>query len=187
MKHPMILVLALAVGLFSAAGCSSDKTTQATVPQDDAPPLPPSGLDVSLAGDGCILLSWSANTEADLAGYRVYVFDPLPARENAYVLQNADALLAEASYAFRIPIGGSIWVRVTAVDQDGNESGAAGPMELVWQNSPPTNPTGGGKPPIETNEAPGSGRGNGTSPPGPVGPPGSGHDVTTPGDNPTNL
>ncbi len=59
-----ILVLLAALGL---AGCN-DTTT---APRDITPPAAPRGL-FSVTGDGQARLQWLANTEADVAGYRLY-------------------------------------------------------------------------------------------------------------------
>jgi hypothetical protein len=187
----MILVLACAVAFVLAAGCGSEKTTQAPVLQDDAPPLPPSGLRVAFDSDGTAKLSWTPNTEPDLAGYRVYRYDPAPDRENSYQLQNVDALLSDATCAFTLRISETVWVRVSAVDQGGNESRASEPIELVWQN--PTEGDDGGttKPSLPGVKDPNANppRGGTTSPP-PTGGGGSptggdhGGGVTNPGDDP---
>lgn len=60
-------ILALAVLL---GGCDDDTTA----PRDVHPPAAPRGF-YSVTGDHQVRLSWLANTEGDVAGYRVYMAD----------------------------------------------------------------------------------------------------------------
>src|SRR5262249_13977282 len=57
----------LIVPVLLLAGCHDDSVS----PRDVNPPAAPRGV-VSVTGDGTVYLSWLANTESDLAGYRVY-------------------------------------------------------------------------------------------------------------------
>jgi hypothetical protein len=88
-------------------------------PRDTFPPVPPQGLS-SIYSAGAVELVWTANTEADLAGYNVYRV------EN----QSAQRLNTEL---VRTPIfrdttaapGKMLTYDVTAVDLSGNESKAS--------------------------------------------------------------
>jgi hypothetical protein len=123
----LILSMILAGALLCVGACSSDKTTSSSpLPsgRDDAPPLPPTGLsapDAKISATG-FLLTWNRNTEADLHGYRVYLYDPSPERENAYVLLNSDQLIAFNGFPAQWDTPHQVWLRVTAVDITGNES-----------------------------------------------------------------
>lgn len=100
-------------GGFSAE--SEDSNIQVVKPLDVFPPRPPEGVRaVALEGaafQGVVDLSWSPNTEADLAGYNVY-------RRGTKL--NSELLL---SPTFRdLSPGAGPRYTVTAVDRRGNES-----------------------------------------------------------------
>ena len=86
--------------------------------KDTFPPQPPQGV-IAIVGRDFVALSWEANRESDLMGYRVWrkcrgeqEFVPLknePVPENAYT-DRTIAAVSDCVYA------------VTAVDQEGNES-----------------------------------------------------------------
>lgn len=128
MKHRIWILGAVAlVVLLAASGCSSDKGTTAPVippnTEDTAPPLAPAGLNTPKVDGHGFLLVWEPNTEPDLQGYRVYVYQPSPDRESAYVLWNPDALISRARFVCDAGTSeGDLWVRVTALDASGNES-----------------------------------------------------------------
>jgi hypothetical protein len=62
----IVLSAAAVIGL---GGCMDE-----TAPRDVVPPAAPRGL-VSVTGDHAAYLSWYANTEPDVAGYRIYQSD----------------------------------------------------------------------------------------------------------------
>ncbi len=183
-----LLVLTLLVGAFLFSGCGSDKGTQVLLPTDNAPPLAPTGLtwQVDISGiAGTAVLTWAPNTEPDRAGYRVYIYDPNPGRDGSYVLQNPDELLTEERWTSPpIPYGQVLWVRLTAVDVSGNESGGNGPNRVTWEPPPPPPPPPPPKPPQVGIEDPHGGSDGGTgggtpTPPGPGS--GNGHEDATDG------
>ncbi len=182
MKHSKLFLVAL-VGLAVLAGCGDDNATQVVIPQDDAPPLPPVGLDTALYGDGfTAVVRWEPNVEPDLAGYNVYRYDPAPTRPDAYSKDNPE-LVATAEYTLAIGIDDTVWIIVTAVDAAGHESAAAGPLEVRWQ-APPSS-SGGGKPPTPVEQDPDADGGGGDAPSLPQLPddqPGK-EESTTPGDS----
>jgi predicted small lipoprotein YifL len=97
---------------------SDDSEAVEILPKDTFPPAPPAGLTV-ISGTGFIALSWEANKESDLAGYKVWrsaagqadfaLLKSLPATETTY----SDSLVEKNKrYDYAI----------TALDNAGNES-----------------------------------------------------------------
>ena len=159
-----LLVVSLLAAAFSFSGCGSDKSTQVPMLADDAPPLTPTGLTCQVGNSLIPVLTWTPNTEADLAGYRVYIYDPDPRRNGSYVLQNPDGLLTEARWTSSpIQYDQVLWVRLTAVDAGGNES-ASEPKRATWEppaSPPPALPPAPKPPQIVVEEPGGSGNGTG--------------------------
>jgi hypothetical protein len=97
---------------------SEDSEAAEILTKDTFPPEPPKDL-ISVAGQDVLAISWDANTEDDLDGYRVWrrkegetefrLLTPDPIRENAY---NDKAVEKGIVYVYA----------VTALDRDGNES-----------------------------------------------------------------
>lgn len=83
-------------------------------------------------------LSWDANTESDLAGYRVYVGSATgqygPARDVGNVMEISRSALGLAD--------GIYFAVVTAYDQAGNESGLSNEVNFRVDQTPPQNPGG---------------------------------------------
>jgi hypothetical protein len=97
---------------------------------DGSAPAMPTGLAVVKATDQGFRLSWSPNVEADLAGYRVYVYDPSPYRDSAYNCANQTALIGAQQTWFiynQDTSAGAHYFKLAAVDQTGNESERCGP------------------------------------------------------------
>jgi hypothetical protein len=96
---------------------SDDSNVVDVTPEDTFPPRPPEGLQV-IEVQGAVEVSWSPNTEADLAGYNLYR-DGVRVNEKLIV-----------GTTFRDAAPGKVYA-VTAVDRRGNESrkGAANERE----------------------------------------------------------
>ncbi len=128
--------------LLFAAGCGeSDNTQQPPVPPpDEAPPLSPIGVSVSRATDEAFSVSWAANSESDLAGYLVYEYDPDPTAPDPYRLLTAQPIRSNR-FSSRVDLdatGGrpsELYLRVTAVDTSGNESGMSSTLRVSLQPS----------------------------------------------------
>jgi hypothetical protein len=86
------------------------------IPRDTFPPAPPQGLS-SIYSAGAVELVWTANSEADLAGYNVYrLKDQTAQRVNKELLRTP--IFRDTSAA----PGQTLTYYVTAVDAAGNES-----------------------------------------------------------------
>ncbi|CBK41521.1 exported protein of unknown function [Nitrospira defluvii] len=79
------------------------------------PPPPPSGT-----ATGTVTVTWTANSESDLRGYRVYVGTSSGARSQAFDVGNV------TSTRLTLPLGSTYWFSVTAYDSSGNESSPSG-------------------------------------------------------------
>ena len=91
--------------------------TRCVTPHDTFAPAKPAGL-VSVASEGAISLIWSANSEADLAGYLV-----LRAMEPATELTPVSATpTTDTNFKDNVPAGERVTYAVQAVDKAGNRS-----------------------------------------------------------------
>ncbi len=83
-------------------------------------PAAPSNLAASVAGAGAIDLTWEANTESDLEGYRIYrSLTP----EGPYVMLNPEALIASTNYVDdKLEGGHTYYYTITASTTSGGES-----------------------------------------------------------------
>ena len=81
------------------------------------PPPPPSGT-----ATGTVTVTWNANTEADLQGYRVYVGTRSGARTQSFDVGNV------TSTRLTLPLGSTYFFVVTAYDKTGNESAPSGEL-----------------------------------------------------------
>jgi subtilase family serine protease len=89
---------------------------------DATPPQPPADVTARVDGDR-VEVSWTANTEGDLAGYRVFRDgDPLPGGLITSTLL-VDLAVPRALHRYQ----------VIAVDADGNQSAPAAAAALVYQ------------------------------------------------------
>jgi hypothetical protein len=100
--------------------------------EDTFPPAVPQGVVAATIADASpaspeIDLSWSINTESDLAGYRVYRSEQQAAKGE---LLTPDPLLSPAYRDTSIQPGHHYWYVVTAVDRSGNESAPSVPVAV---------------------------------------------------------
>ena len=104
----------LAVGVVALlAGCDDSSS-----PRDVVPPAEPRGVR-SVTGDGVARLSWLKNTEADVAGYRVYSG---PCANGPSCPYDPVGVTSGTSFIVPIPNGTTLYLAVTAFDRAGNES-----------------------------------------------------------------
>jgi hypothetical protein len=84
-------------------------------PPPPPPPPPPAAKSATI--------TWTANTEADLAGYRVYV----GTRSGAYSFAGPFEVVGRTSYTVpNLPVGTTYYFTVTAFDKTGQESTKSG-------------------------------------------------------------
>jgi hypothetical protein len=124
----------LFVVLAFASGCSSDgdKTPFDPGPGDQAPPLTPTGIGLASQSVSKFMLNWVPNVDPDLAGYRVYLYDPSPSRSNAFACLTGTELWRSTSFPYAGTDGTTYSFRVTAVDTSGNESAMSDPMTFSF-------------------------------------------------------
>ena len=107
-----------------------------TLEEDTTPPNNVQGLSMDSVTYNSASISWTGNTDTDLAGYKVYVDGVLNATLGIEDNYTITSLSSNTSYA----------IRVTAYDTSGNESAYASATEVNAQTSvqdvtPPTKPT----------------------------------------------
>ena len=117
-----------AVAALDAAGNEGAKSPEASaVALDNTPPAVPSGL-AAVGGTKQVDLSWSANSESDLAGYNLYrngvKVNTTPITATTYV---DTGLVDGTTYSYRL----------SAVDTDGNESAQSGAVSATTLGEPP--------------------------------------------------
>ncbi|TMQ73922.1 MAG: hypothetical protein E6K81_02270 [Candidatus Eisenbacteria bacterium] len=106
-----IPILALA----ALSGCRDDLSA----PRDLSPPAAPRGFR-SVTGDHAVDLSWLANTEADVAGYRVYEAPCASGHDCPYTRVGSTA--GTAFTVTGLTNGQTRYFAVAALDAAGNES-----------------------------------------------------------------
>ncbi|MFN3652451.1 MAG: fibronectin type III domain-containing protein [Armatimonadota bacterium] len=102
---------------------------------DTTPPAVPSGLTASWTGSA-VALKWTANSESDLAGYRL---------ERGTSATSLSPLASPSTPAYQdgsVSAGATYYYRVKAVDKSGNVSGASAAVSVSVPASPPP-PTSG--------------------------------------------
>ena len=109
-----LIPLLLAAAVLGIAGCNDSSS-----PRDVTPPAAPRGL-FSVTGDKSVTLSWLANTEGDLAGYRVYEAPCASGSNCPY--DRIGATAATQFVATGLTNGVTRYYAISAVDASGNES-----------------------------------------------------------------
>jgi len=117
--------VALALAVWALSGCSSDDKTTAPPkldPVDEIAPLSPTGL-VARQGKNGFGAGWDANAEPDLRGYHVYVLGVDLAAPQSWVRVTDDPI-TEPGFSWKDSSEkmNQFVVRVSAVDEAGNES-----------------------------------------------------------------
>jgi predicted phage tail protein len=130
-KRSILIILALLLAPFALAGCGSDKTTSPIInTPDTVPPAAPTfrgaRSDYQIAE-----LIWQNNTEADLAGYNIYEYNPNPDLEKSYQLLNSNLIASTAYRVDGLTPGMTYYFKITAVDRSGNESAYSGALPVT--------------------------------------------------------
>jgi hypothetical protein len=135
----LIWGLVLTGAVLFAGGCNLEGVTPPPRPaqidpgSNDGPPVPPQapiGVGVPKVTAQGFKLLWLPNAEENIAGYRVYFFDPNPERSQAYTLVNTEALIPASEFVYTGSTLETIWVCVTAMDANGLESDYSPPIEV---------------------------------------------------------
>ena len=132
-------LLAALIGLVAGCGGDDGKVTDT----DTTAPAAPAGLSGYSAERSNINLSWSPNSESDLAGYKVYSTDR-PGDPASYELAGV-VPAGVTTFVDAKPRGHDYSFRVAAVDESDNVSAASDP----WVVSHPAMPSGGARVPIQ--------------------------------------
>ena len=119
---------------FDEAGNESGHSPVLVIaPEDDNAPHDPIGL-VADAGDGRVDLSWDPVSAADLVGYRVY---RATEEGGPWTLLNLTPQTGTTYADTGLDNGTEYFYRVTAVDDDANESDPSVPRPAPRRPTPP--------------------------------------------------
>lgn len=112
-------LVTLAIALASVtllSGCNDDHVV---APRDQSPPAAPRGL-YSVTGDNQATLRWLANTERDVAGYRIYMSECATGASCPY--DRVGSTTGTSFVVAGLANGLTRYFAVAAVDDAGNES-----------------------------------------------------------------
>ncbi len=119
--------------LDSAGDLSAAASASVAVPKPIPAPAAPSGLTATAPLAGGVVLTWNANTEADLAGYNVY---RSASATGSFTLLNTDGLLTTPTYTdTSASPNATLYYQVVAVDTQQRVSPVA--ATLVTTPLPP--------------------------------------------------
>lgn len=101
-----------------SSGTTQSPSSSSSSPPATAPSAPSSG---ALPGAGSATLSWTLNSETDLAGYKIYI----GTSPGSYTYPGSPMVIGRIdSYAITgLPIGQTYYFAISAFDDSGNESG----------------------------------------------------------------
>ncbi|MCX5801075.1 MAG: fibronectin type III domain-containing protein [Candidatus Eisenbacteria bacterium] len=138
-KRSTLIILALLLAPFVLTGCSSDNTTSPIIETPDTVPPAAPVLGTPRTADGWASVRWQKNTEADIAGYYVYEYDPSPDRETSYQRLNTQLVAANSYKVEGLTTGATYYFKISAVDQSANESAPSAALAIT------VSPTSAGK------------------------------------------
>ena len=99
---------------------------------DTAPPAAPGGLTASVESGTGVRVRWAANSEPDLAGYRVY---RALAAAGTYLQLTGSTDATNEFVDTGAPDTLAVWYEVTALDATGNESARSAPLHVFLQGA----------------------------------------------------
>lgn len=135
----LVLTLCCAIVLYSCGGSSTGPGNGGGNGTDEAPSAP-TNLD-GTSGDQEIVLSWNANSEDDLAGYHLYRSISNISSISGMDPVNGSNLIQNAEYTDTdVDNGTTYYYRLTAVDENENESSMSSQLEITPFSDPPDRP-----------------------------------------------
>lgn len=135
-----ILVIIMITTAIYMIGCSSLPHSNPLESADLTAPSVPSGL-AATKRNGQVSLSWTANSEGDLAGYNVY--SDSTSWSDYYCVKVNSSLVTANSYTDTPSNSYSTWLyKITAVDTSGNESSKSSLCTPTTDTTAPAAPTG---------------------------------------------
>lgn len=114
----------------------NEASTEVTVTVDNKAPAAPTGLKASVSGNN-VSLTWSANSESDLAGYYLFANGHLVNATGPVVGNMAPYQLTTTQYADSGKPDGQFQYLVYAVDKAGNISASSQPAKVVIETHAP--------------------------------------------------
>lgn len=116
-----------------------DPASEEPPTEDTTPPSSPGGLD-GTSGDQMVELFWNDNSEDDLDGYKVYRSEESFSSVSEMEPINR-SLVSDAEFSDEdLENGTTYYYRVTAVDENENESNPSPELELTPFSNPPDRP-----------------------------------------------
>lgn len=121
------------------AACSAGGSNEGP-PEDTTPPEAPSGL-AATSSDAEVGVEWEPSEAADLDGYNLYRDTTSISSLGERMPVNGSTLVAETALADTdVDNGTTYYYRVTAVDENGNESGGSSEVTATPFPTPPNRP-----------------------------------------------
>ncbi|WP_138429556.1 fibronectin type III domain-containing protein [Fodinibius saliphilus] len=133
-----VLILALC-GHLSLVSCSSSSTGPDNKDNTNTPSAP-TNLS-GLSGDQEIKLNWDSNSEDDLGGYNLYRSTSSFSEISGMDPVNGGSLISNATFTDnKLENGTTYYYRLTAVNNDGEESNLSTELEITPFSNPPDRP-----------------------------------------------